>query len=119
MCIRDRLVLDDADAVDALGDLVLDLRESYPALTVLATSVRPLRVRDERVLALKPFATTDAAVELFAARASAADASFRLFPSTSFFNAQNPQMSFFGPKMEDAAGLQTSLRVGAWWRPAS
>ena len=72
------LVLDDADAVDALGDLVLDLLESYPALTVLATSVRPLRVRDERVLALKPFATTDAAVELFAARASAADASFRL-----------------------------------------
>lgn len=47
-----------------------------------------------------------------------ADAAFRLFPSTSFFNTQNPAMSFFGPKMEDAAGLQTSLRLGWWWRPA-
>jgi long-chain fatty acid transport protein len=47
-----------------------------------------------------------------------ADAAFRLFPSTSFFNSQNPQMSFFGPKLEDAAGLQTSLRLGGWWRPA-
>ena len=26
-------------------------------------------------------------------------------------------MSFFGPKLEDAGGLQTSLRVGGWWRP--
>jgi long-chain fatty acid transport protein len=26
-------------------------------------------------------------------------------------------MSFFGPKMEDAKGLQTSLRLGWWWRP--
>ena len=47
-----------------------------------------------------------------------ADAAFRFFPDTSFFNTQNPQMSFFGPKMEGAGGLQTSLRVGAWWRPA-
>jgi len=46
-----------------------------------------------------------------------ADAAFRFFPDTSFFNTQNPQMSFFGPKMEDAGGLQTSLRVGGWWRP--
>jgi len=47
-----------------------------------------------------------------------ADASFRFFPGTSFFNPQNPQMSFFGPKMEDAAGMQYSLRLGGWWRPA-
>lgn len=47
-----------------------------------------------------------------------ADAAFRFFPNTSFFNAQNPQMSFFGPKLEGAAGLQTSLRLGWWWRPA-
>jgi len=46
-----------------------------------------------------------------------ADAAFRFFPETSFFNAANPQMSFFGPKMENAAGLQTSLRLGWWWRP--
>ncbi|GMU64818.1 MAG: hypothetical protein AMXMBFR36_10920 [Acidobacteriota bacterium] len=47
-----------------------------------------------------------------------ADASFRLFPETSFFNTQDPAMSFFGPKMEGAAGPQTSLRLGGWWRPA-
>lgn len=47
-----------------------------------------------------------------------ADASFRFFPATSYFNPDNPQMSFFGPKMEDAAGLQTSLRLGGWWRPS-
>ncbi|HRC86325.1 MAG TPA: outer membrane protein transport protein, partial [Thermoanaerobaculia bacterium] len=46
-----------------------------------------------------------------------ADAAFRFFPNTSFFNAQNPAMSFPGVKMEDAGGLQTSLRVGGWWRP--
>ena len=46
-----------------------------------------------------------------------ADAAFRFFPDTSFFNTQNPQMSFFGPKMEDAGGVQTSLRLGGWWRP--
>ncbi len=46
-----------------------------------------------------------------------ADAEFRLFPNTSFFNAQNPAMSFPGVKMEDAGGLQTSIRLGGWWRP--
>ncbi len=46
-----------------------------------------------------------------------ADASFRFFPSTSFFNQQAPEQSFFGPKMEDAAGMQYSLRLGWWWRP--
>lgn len=46
-----------------------------------------------------------------------ADASFRFFPGTSFFNQANPQMSFFGPKMEQAAGMQYSLRLGWWWRP--
>ncbi|MFN8158845.1 MAG: LuxR C-terminal-related transcriptional regulator [Candidatus Nanopelagicales bacterium] len=80
------LVLDDGDGVLGLGELVLDLVDSYPALTVLATSVRPLRVRGERIVALKPFGTPDsgddAAVELFAARAAAADASFVLDDST-------------------------------------
>jgi long-chain fatty acid transport protein len=45
-----------------------------------------------------------------------ADAAFRFFPDTSFFNAAAPQFSFPGVKMEDAAGLQTSARLGWWWR---
>ena len=77
------LVLDDADEVEALAELVVDLRDSYPALTVLATRVRPLRVPGERVVAIKPFPAPDSdgdgpAVALFAARAAAADASFVL-----------------------------------------
>lgn len=46
-----------------------------------------------------------------------ADASFRFFPGTSFFNTQMPEMSFFGVKMEGAAGYQQNFRLGAWWRP--
>jgi hypothetical protein len=45
-----------------------------------------------------------------------ADASFRFFPHTSFFNAQDPANSFFGAAMNKAGGLQTSERVGWWWR---
>lgn len=47
-----------------------------------------------------------------------ADASFRFFPQTSFFNQQAPEFSFFGLDMKRASGLQTSARVGLWWRPA-
>jgi len=46
-----------------------------------------------------------------------ADASFKFFPQTSFFNSENPAMSFFGVDMERAGGLQTNLRLGWWWRP--
>ena len=45
-----------------------------------------------------------------------ADASFRFFPNTSFFNVQDPQNSFFGVDLDQAGGLQTSVRAGAWWR---
>jgi long-chain fatty acid transport protein len=45
-----------------------------------------------------------------------ADASFRFFPETSFFNTQDPAQSFFGVDMERAGGLQTNLRLGWWWR---
>ena len=76
------LLLDDADAVAGLGEVVLDLLDAYPSLTVLATLVRPMRVRDEQVLALKPFTSEDDAVALFAARAAAADASFVLDGTT-------------------------------------
>lgn len=45
-----------------------------------------------------------------------ADASFRFFPGTSFFNSQDPANSFFGVDMKRAKGIQTSLRLGWWWR---
>jgi len=45
-----------------------------------------------------------------------ADASFRFFPHTSYFNTQDPANSFFGAAMNKAGGLQTSERVGWWWR---
>ena len=48
------------------------------------------------------------------------DVAFKFFPNTSFFNAQMPQMSFFGMDMEEpAGGLQTNLRLGYWWRANS
>ncbi len=43
-----------------------------------------------------------------------ADASFKLFPGTSFFNAENPEQSFFGVNLKQAGGLQTNARLG-WW----
>ena len=45
-----------------------------------------------------------------------ADASFRFFPDTSFFNVQDPVNSFFGVNLDQAGGLQTSVRLGWWWR---
>lgn len=45
-----------------------------------------------------------------------ADASFRFFPQTSYFNAQDPQNSFFGVDMKRAGGTQASLRLGWSWR---
>jgi len=46
-----------------------------------------------------------------------ADASFRLWPNTSFFNPENPMMSFPGVNMDQAGGFQWNLRGGIWWRP--
>jgi long-chain fatty acid transport protein len=46
-----------------------------------------------------------------------ADASFRCFPDTSFFNPANPAMSFPGVNLKQAWGLQSNLRLGWWWRP--
>lgn len=45
-----------------------------------------------------------------------ADTSFRFYPSTSFFNVQAPDNSFFGVDMKRAGGLQGSLRLGWLWR---
>ena len=44
------------------------------------------------------------------------DVAFSFYPETSFFNTQNPAMSFFGLDMDPAGGLQTNLRLGWWWR---
>lgn len=81
------LLLDDADEVDKLPDLVVDLLATYPALTVVTSRVRPLKVPGERIMAVKALPAPDAdgngpAVELFAARAAAADASFVLDDAT-------------------------------------
>lgn len=46
-----------------------------------------------------------------------ADAAFRFFPKTSFFNTQQPEMSFFGLDEEGAGGEQLNARLGLWWRP--
>lgn len=45
-----------------------------------------------------------------------ADASFRFFPQTSFFNIQDPANSFFGVSMKRAGGPQASLRLGWLWQ---
>ncbi len=72
------LVLDGGDEVAGLSDVVHDLLDSYPALDVLLTRVRPLGLDVEHVLALTPFpapasADDGPAVALFAAKAVAAD----------------------------------------------
>lgn len=46
-----------------------------------------------------------------------ADASFRFFRDTSFFNPVNPATSFPGVNMKQAAGFQWNVRGGWWWRP--
>ncbi|MDD7934089.1 ATP-binding protein [Actinomycetospora straminea] len=70
------LVLDNAEhVVDAVAELVERLAATCPTVSVLATSREPLGVPGERVRPLPPL-TDDAAVALFAERASAADPAF-------------------------------------------
>jgi predicted ATPase/DNA-binding CsgD family transcriptional regulator len=93
--LRDReclLVLDNCEhLVHACASLVFALLEACPALRVLATSREPLRITGEHVYSVPPLnlpaSTGDAsltrvkhfeAVELFAARARAANAAFVL-----------------------------------------
>jgi len=86
-------VLDNFEHVLAAGPLVADLLAAAPALTVLATSREPLRLRAERLFRLEPLAlppdgTVGAgssapaapAVELFVAVAQARDQGFALTP---------------------------------------
>ena len=81
------LALDDCDQAEGLADLLLDLLDAYPELKVVATRVRPFGVPGERLVTLKSFplpgpSADGLAVELFAARAAAADADFVLDPGT-------------------------------------
>ncbi len=45
-----------------------------------------------------------------------ADASFRFYPQTSYFNQSDPANSFFGVSMQRAGGPQASLRLGWLWQ---
>lgn len=67
------LVLDNCEhVIDGVRPVVTRLVEAIPRLRVLATSRRPLGVAGERVVACGPL-SVDAGVELFVARAAAAD----------------------------------------------
>ena len=69
------LVLDNLEQLADAAPLVAGLVERHPALTILATSRHPLRVRAERLYPVAPL-TAAGAVELFTDRARARDASF-------------------------------------------
>jgi predicted ATPase/DNA-binding CsgD family transcriptional regulator len=76
------VVLDNLEQIDGAAGAVLDLLAGYPALQVLATSLRPLEVGGEQVLRLRAFPPVvrddpdDPALRLFLQRARAADAGF-------------------------------------------
>jgi predicted ATPase len=81
------IVLDNCEhLLDAIGSMVQRLLDAAPQVALLATSQEPLGLRDERVLRLQGLRCSGAdgpvhdapAVQLFAARAAAVDASFRL-----------------------------------------
>lgn len=59
------LVLDNGEQVEGLPRLVADLLAAAPGVTVLATSRKPLELRNERRVELRPLAQAEA-VELFA-----------------------------------------------------
>lgn len=99
-------------AQGGMGATFDDLSTFFGTVDQTYTQVRFMTISPTVAYAISEDASIGATLNL-----GYADAAFRFFPDTSFFNTQNPQMSFFGPKMEGAGGLQTSLRVGAWWRP--
>ena len=69
------LVLDNLEHLPDAAPLVAGLLERHPALTVLATSRHPLRVRAERLYPVAPLAAAGA-VDLFTDRARARDPTF-------------------------------------------
>ena len=64
------LVLDNLEQLPAAGAVVEDLLSGCPALRVLATSRRPLRVAGEQEVLLQPLDLDSDAVALFARRAA-------------------------------------------------
>lgn len=73
------VVLDNCEhVVDGAAELAANLAEHCPDVAVLATSREGLGVADERIVTVGPLDPAGAAIDLFAERASAADASFRL-----------------------------------------
>jgi len=82
--LRDRrflLVLDNAEQIEGLGRVVVELLERTPGLQVLVTSRHALRVRGEVDVPLRPL-TTEAAVELFVDRAATVVPRFALDDET-------------------------------------
>ena len=81
------LVLDNLEQIDGADEEVRDLLAGYPALRILATSLRPLEVEGERVLRLRAFSPVsrddpdDPALTLFMHRARAADTNFHATPA--------------------------------------
>jgi predicted ATPase/DNA-binding XRE family transcriptional regulator len=90
---RTLLVLDNLEQVVDAGVELARLLQRIPELTVLATSRRVLHIRGEHIVSVEPLALPDCsamesldglrsapAVELFLARARAADSTFELTP---------------------------------------
>jgi predicted ATPase/class 3 adenylate cyclase/DNA-binding CsgD family transcriptional regulator len=76
---RTVLVLDNCEhLLDAVGSLVVELLNSCPLITILATSRAPLRVPAERVHQVGPLSLEHDAVALFLDRAEAARPDLRV-----------------------------------------
>ncbi|AXB44735.1 ATP-binding protein [Amycolatopsis albispora] len=79
---RALLVLDNCEhVVDDVADLLADLAEANPRLSVLATSRERLGVPGETVLQLGPLRDAEEAVALFTDRARAVDPAFEADPA--------------------------------------
>lgn len=85
------MVLDDVEVGAGVGALVLEMISGYPALRVVATSLRPIGVGGEQVVRIRPFPLepdswvtasggVSPGVAVFTERARAADAGFSLGP---------------------------------------
>ncbi|MCW6010306.1 helix-turn-helix domain-containing protein [Micromonospora sp. CPCC 205371] len=75
------LLLDRFEQLVSAAPVVATLVRRCPRLTVVVTSQRPLRIRDERIVALRPL-DPDAAAALFARRATAVRPEFSLGDDT-------------------------------------
>ena len=103
-------VLDNLEQIDGAAEAVRDLLAGYPALQILATSLRPLEVYGEQVLRLRAFPAVsrddpdDPAVALFLHRARAADAGFRADPAV---------LSDIADLCDEVGGLPLAIELAA------